>query len=88
MIYYIVVVACFAVNIFVPESVIASIFLLGEFGGVPIKFIKLILGLLISMLFIIDPNCHSHPFSLPSSSSLWYAYFLWPDFLSDQVLLP
>ena len=60
----IVVVACFARCILSPESMIASVFLLGEFSGVLIQFIELILGLLISILLIIDPNRHSHPFYL------------------------
>ena len=45
--------------IFMPESAIASVFLLGEFGWVLIQFIKLILGLLISILFISSPNRNS-----------------------------
>ena len=53
--------------IFAPESLIGSVFLLGEFGGVPIQFIKLILGLLISTLFIIAPNRHPCPFPLTPS---------------------
>ena len=40
-------VTCFAKCILVPDSTISSLFLLGEFGGVSIHFIKLILGLLI-----------------------------------------
>ena len=59
---YIVVVAFFARCIFTPESTIASVLLLGEFGGVPIQFIKPILGLIISNLLIIAPNRNSHPF--------------------------
>ena len=51
----IVVVACFSRCIFVTESTFASVFLLGQFGGVSINFIKLILGLLISILLIIAP---------------------------------
>ena len=51
----IVVVDCFARCIFAPEYTIASLFLLGEFGWVPIKFIKLILELLISILLMIAP---------------------------------
>ena len=42
-----VVVACFSRCIFAPESVVASIFLLGLLCGVLIQFIKLILGLLV-----------------------------------------
>ena len=59
---YIFVVAYFDRCIFTPESTIDSVFLLGEFGGFPIRFIKLILGLLISILFIIAHNRHLHPF--------------------------
>ena len=40
--------------IIAPDSVIASMFLLGKFGGVPIQFIKIISGLLISILLIIS----------------------------------
>ena len=61
---YIAVVACFSRYIFAPESAIYSMFLLEEFGGVPIHFIKLFLGLLISILLVITPTCHSHPFSI------------------------
>ena len=43
----IVVVACFSRYKFALESEIAIVFLLGEFGGVSIQFIKLVLGLLI-----------------------------------------
>ena len=43
----IVVVACSSRYIFAPESAISSVFLLGGLCGVPIKFIKPILGLLI-----------------------------------------
>ena len=60
-------VAYFYSCIFAPTSAIASAFLLGEFGGVPIQFIKLILGLLISILLIISPKHHSHPCFLPTS---------------------
>ena len=35
-------VACFAMCIYAPESAIDSVFVLGEFGGFPIQFIKLI----------------------------------------------
>ena len=63
----IVVVACFHGCIFAPESAIDRILLLGYFGGSPIQFVKLILGLLISILLIIAPNCHPHPLMiLPS----------------------
>ena len=37
---------CFAMCVFAPESEIDIVFLIGEFGGVLIHFIKLILGLL------------------------------------------
>ena len=52
----IVVVACFSGCISAPESSVFSVYLLGEFGGVTIQFIKLILGLLISMLLLIAPT--------------------------------
>ena len=58
----IVLVACFYKCIFTPESVIASMLLLVRLSGVSIQFIKLILGLLISFLFISAPNHHLHPF--------------------------
>ena len=58
-------VACFARYIFAPESDIASMLLLVGLGGASILFIKLILGLLISILLTIAPNRHSQPFSLP-----------------------
>ena len=63
----IVVVDCFSRCIFAPESAIASMFLLGEFVGVPIQLIKLILMLLISILLIIASNLNSHPFYLTPS---------------------
>ena len=40
-------VACFDRYIFAPESAISSVLLLGEFDGVLIQYIKLILVLLI-----------------------------------------
>ena len=58
----VVVVDWFSKCIFASESDIARVFLLGEFGGLPIQFIKLILGLIISILSIIAPNHHLHPF--------------------------
>ena len=63
----ILVVALFNRCIFAPESAIASILLLGVLYGLSIKFIKLILGLLIPILFISAPNRHLHPFSIPPS---------------------
>ena len=63
----IVVMDCFAMCIFASESVIASVFLLGELGGVLIKFIKRIVGLLITFSFIVVPKRHPHPFLLPPS---------------------
>ena len=45
----ILVLACFARCIFAPESAISSMLLLGGLCGVSIQFIKLILGLLISI---------------------------------------
>ena len=53
--------------IFAPESEIASVYLLVELGGIPTLLIKLILGVLILILFIIAPNRNSHPFSMPPS---------------------
>ena len=58
-------VGCFDKYMFAPESAIASVYLLRELGWVPVLLIKLILGVLILILFIIAPNRHSHPFSLP-----------------------
>ena len=60
----IVLVACFPICILAPDSTIASVFLLGEFGGVPIHFINLIFALLNSILLIIAYNHHLHPFLL------------------------
>ena len=58
-------VACLARCIFAPESAIASMLILFGLGGVSIKLIKLILGLLISILLTIASNRHLHTFSLP-----------------------
>ena len=66
----IVVVACFASCIFAPESEISSMLLLGTFCGVQIKFIKIFLGLLISILLNIAPNRHPLHFFLPTSCFL------------------
>ena len=54
--------ACFAMRILAPESVITSMLLLGVSGGVSIKLIKLILGLIFSILFITASNRHLKPF--------------------------
>ena len=43
---------------FALESAISSVYFLGELGGVPILLIKLILGVLVLILFIIYPNYH------------------------------
>ena len=67
----IVVVACFARFIFTLESAIAILLLLGEFCGVPILIINLILGLLLLVSLMIAPNRHAYTFSLPPSSFLW-----------------
>ena len=58
----IVVVAFFNRYIFSPESAISSILLQVVLGGLTIQFIKIILGLLISILLIITPNRNLHPF--------------------------
>ena len=50
---------------FAPESAISSVCLLGYLVGVLILLIKLSLGLLRLILFIIAPNCHSHLYSPP-----------------------
>ena len=63
----IVVVAYFDRCTFAPEYEIDIILLLGELDGVSIQFIKLILGLRISILLISAPNRHLHPFSIPPS---------------------
>ena len=60
-------VASFSRWIFAPDSLIADVKFLGELGGGPIFFIKLILGVPILILFILAPNRHLHPFSLPPS---------------------
>ena len=57
----IVVVDCFTKCIFSPEYAICSMFLLVDFCGVPIQSIKVILGLIISILLIITSNYHSRP---------------------------
>ena len=67
----VVVVDCFDRCIFAPESEISSVLLPGEYVGVPIQFIKLILVLLISILSTIGPNHHLSPFLLPPSRFLW-----------------
>ena len=54
----------FAICVFAPECAIDSIYFLVELGGVPILLIKLILGGLILVLFIIGPNRHLRPFLL------------------------
>ena len=61
----IVVVAWLDICMIEPNSKIASVYFLGELGGVPILLIKLILGLLRLILFIIAPNRHFHPFLMP-----------------------
>ena len=66
----IVVVDCFTRCIFAPDSVIDSMLLLGGLGGVLIKYIKLIVGLLIPILPIIAHNPHLYTFLLPLSLSL------------------
>ena len=66
-------VAYFSRPIFAPESGIASVLLLVRLFEVSIKFIKLILGLLTSILFFAAPNRHLHPFSLPPSLFLYHA---------------
>ena len=60
-------VACFARCIFTPESAVAIMLLLIGLFGASIQFIKLFLGLIISILFNVAPNRHLHPFSLPPS---------------------
>ena len=77
----IVVVACFDRCIFAPESEIARVLILGELSGGLIKFIKLILWLLISILLIIAPNCHSHPFFDSDQFILVVVLFLMAQFL-------
>ena len=58
-------VVCLDIGMFTSASEISSMYLLGELGGVPILLIKLILGVQILILFIIVPNLHLQPFSLP-----------------------
>ena len=60
-------VACFSRCIFTPESAVAIMLLLIGLFGASIQFIKLFLGLIISILFNVAPNRHLHPFSLPPS---------------------
>ena len=52
---------------FAPEFVIANVQVLGDLVGVLTLLIKLILGVLILIVSIIDPNRHFHPFLLPPS---------------------
>ena len=77
----IVLVACLSRYIFAPEYDISSVFLLGELGGVPIKFVKLILGLLISILFLSPLTVICTPFRyLPvysCSRNLPYVTLFW-----------
>ena len=63
----IVVVAWFSRCVFEPEYAIDSMLLIVGLAGVSIQFIKPILGLLISILFISAPDRHSHAFLLPPS---------------------
>ena len=63
----IVCVASFARRMFTPESTIASVYFLGEFCGVRILLIEPILSVMILILFILIPNHHSYPFSLPQT---------------------
>ena len=81
-------VACLNRFIFEPESAIASVFLLGELGGVLILLIKLGLGVLILILFMISPNRNLHPFLPTPSFFLGYISSLWTVLLEDQVLIP
>ena len=73
----IVVETCLDRCIFTPESAMASMCLLVELGGVPILLIKPSLGVLVLILVIIAPNRHLHPFSLPPSTLLYDASYLW-----------
>ena len=77
----IVVVDCLDRCIFAPRSEISIKYLLVESGGVPILLIKIILGLLILILFIIAPNRHLRPFFPPLSFSCsrppHYGQFYW-----------
>ena len=57
-------VAWFSMCIFAPECSVDSMLLLKWLGGLSIQFIKLILGILLLISFIIAPNHHLHPFSL------------------------
>ena len=58
-------VASFSRCMFAPESLIYSVYFLGELGGISILLIELILGALILILFIIAPNRYLHPFFCP-----------------------
>ena len=73
--------------IFAYEYEIDSVCLLGELSGVPILFIKLSLGVILLISFIIAPTCHYHPFSLHPIIFLWYDSYLWPVLLADYMLL-
>ena len=66
----IVCVASFSRLMFARESMVVGVYFLGELGEVPILLIKLSLGLLVLILFIISPNPHLNPFSIPPSCFL------------------
>ena len=63
-------VASFSRWMFSTEFAIESVYFLGELVGVPILLIKLILGVILLILFIICYSRYSHPFSLTSSFSV------------------
>ena len=56
--------ACLVRFMFAPKYAIYSVYSLGYLCGAPILLIKLILGLIILILFVISPKNHSQPFSL------------------------
>ena len=53
--------------IFTPESAIYNVYFVAELGGVLILFIKIFLGDILLIIYIINPNHHSRPFKLPPS---------------------
>ena len=59
--------ACLVRFMFAPKYAIYSVYSLGYLCGAPILLIKLILGLIILILFVIILIHHLHPFLLPLS---------------------
>ena len=69
---------------FEPESSVASVYFLGTLARVPILLIKIIIGVLILILFVIALHPNSNPFLFLPIIFL----NLWPDFLFVNSFLP